>query len=82
MTQSNLIAFMFYHPNDSLLTVIIKHLVSFVALCSLFALLVYAIFDEARIPQKDITITINIEDRVNICVPEESNSAEKSFFDF
>ncbi len=73
---------MFYHPNDSLFTVIIKHLVGFAALCSLFALLVYAIFDEAQIPQKDVTIMVNIEDRVNICVPGEDDVAEKPFFNF
>lgn len=73
---------MFYHPNDNLFTVIIKHLVGFAALIALFALLVYAIFDDAQIPQRDITLLINIDDQVNICRPDEDGFAEKSFFNF
>jgi len=77
-----LIFIMFYHPNDNLFTVIIKHLVGFAALIALFALLVYAIFDDAQIPQRDITLLINIDDQVNICRPDEDGFAEKSFFNF
>ncbi len=77
---------MFYHPDDNLFTIIIKHLIGFTALVSLFALMVYAIFDEAQIPQNDITVMINIENRVNICVPGErgleNDFAKKSFFNF
>lgn len=73
---------MFYHPNDNLFTVIIKHLLGFAALISLFALLVYAIFDEAQIPQREITVLINVEDRINICTPGEDDIAQKSFFNF
>ena len=73
---------MFYHPNDNLFTVIIKHLVGFAALLSLFAVLVYAIFDDAQIPQRDITVLLDISDQVNICRQDEDSFAQKSFFNF
>jgi hypothetical protein len=73
---------MLYHPNDNKLTLIIKHLTALAALFSMIALFIYVILDDVKIPQRDTTILIDVKDKVNICVPESDEFAEKSFFDF
>lgn len=72
---------MFYHPQDNKITVAIKHLVFLVSLISMLLLLVFLINDETKIPQKEITLRIDMKNKVNICQPEE-DFPKKSFFDF
>lgn len=72
---------MFYHPNDNKITMITKHLIFWIGLLSMFVLFVFIVQDDAKIPQRLITLKINMEDRVNICLPEDEKIFKKSFFE-
>ncbi len=74
---------MFYHPNDTKFTAIIKHAAfwgSFVVMALMF---IFFAGDEVKIPQKQVSIKIDVRSRVNICVPEENDKMfKKSLFGF
>jgi hypothetical protein len=53
-----------------------------VSLAALFLLVVFLIRDDAKIPQKEIILKIDVKNKVNICLPEDDEFSEKSFFDF
>ena len=72
---------MFYHPQDNKLTITIKHLAFWTCLISMFVLFIFLINDDAKIPQKEVVVEIDIKNKVNICLPEDS-FPKKSFFDF
>ena len=73
---------MFYHPFDSKLTIFLKHSVFWAALIAMFALFVFLVSDDTKLPQREIILKIDIEDKVNICLPEDEKIFQRSFFDF
>lgn len=73
---------MFYHPNDSKVTIIIKHAAFWGSLLTMFVLFVFLFRDDVKIPQKEITLKIDVRNKVNICSPEDEKLFQKSFFDF
>ncbi|OFW95423.1 MAG: hypothetical protein A2887_06845 [Alphaproteobacteria bacterium RIFCSPLOWO2_01_FULL_40_26] len=73
---------MLYHPFDNKFTILLKHLVFWAALFSMFALFVFLVFDDTKILQKEVILKIDIKDKVNICLPEDEKIFQKSFFDF
>ena len=62
---------MFYHPNDSKFTMITKHVIFWTGLLTMFGLFIFLIQDDARVPQREIVMRINMKDKVNICLPED-----------
>jgi hypothetical protein len=73
---------MFYHPNDNKVTLIIKHITALAALFSVIVLFAYVVLDDVRIAQKETVILLDVKNRVNICLPEDGEFEEESFFDF
>lgn len=73
---------MFYHPHDTRFTIITKHLVVLSAFLTMIAVATYAILDDTKIPQREISLVIDVKDSVNICVPEDEKFAQNSFFNF
>ncbi len=73
---------MFYHSHDDNIARLIKHSMCWVSLAALFLLVVFLIRDDAKIPQKEIILKIDVKNKVNICLPEDDEFSEKSFFDF
>lgn len=73
---------MFYHPNDSKFTIILRHSAFWIALLSMFAMFLFFLGDEINIPQKQVVVEIDVKNRINICLPEGDDLAEESFFGF
>lgn len=73
---------MFYHPSDSKVTLIIKHLAFWGSLIAMFALFIFLFRDDVKIPQKEITIKIDVKNKVNVCLPEDDKALKESFFNF
>lgn len=73
---------MFHHPSDNKFTMFTKHSFFWIGLLSMFVLFVFLFRDDAKIPQREVVIKIDVRDRVNICLPEDEKIFKKSFFDF
>ena len=73
---------MLYHPSDSKITIIIKHLVFWSSLIVMFGLFLFLFHDEINIPQREISLEVDIKNKVNICSPDDPKMLKKSFFNF
>lgn len=74
---------MFYHPHDTKIAAFTKHLAFWIGLCSMFALFIFlTISEEIEAPQKEVTLEIDIKNRVNICLPEDEENFEETIFGF
>ncbi len=73
---------MFYHPHDTKFTKITKHLTFWIGLFAMLALFIFLLLDDTNIPQKEQVVKIDINNNVNICLPEDEKIFQKSFFDF
>ena len=74
---------MIYHPEEHKIAKIVKF---FAFWCSLFAMawIFIAIFNaDLKVPQKEITLELDVTNKVNICLPEDEDLfEEESFFNF
>ncbi len=74
---------MLYSHDDSKSARIIKHIIFWTSLFFMFGLFIFIVFDENKMPQRQVRIEIDVKNKVNICLPDEKDkSFEKSFFDF
>jgi hypothetical protein len=73
---------MFYHPYDNKSTIIIKQCLFWACLLSMFVIFIFIFIDDVKIPQREITMKVDIKDKVNICLPEDEKIFKKSFFSF
>ena len=73
---------MFYHPSDNKSTIITKHILFWTGLISMFVIFIFLFTDEIKIPQKEVTLEVDIKNKVNICRPEDEKIFKKSFFHF
>jgi hypothetical protein len=73
---------MFYSPYDTKFTLIIKHLAFWSSLLGMFALFVLLFNDNAKIPQKETVLKLDVKNQINICLPTDEKIFKKSFFDF
>lgn len=73
---------MFYHPNDNGFTAIVKHLVFWASLITMFGMFILLFRDDAKIPQKDVIVKLDVKNKVNICQPEDEKIFKKTFFNF
>lgn len=72
---------MFQSPRGNKITEATKHLVFFASLAMIIVVLIFLIRDEAKIPQREIVLKIDLSNRINVCEPKEPLQ-NKSFFDF
>jgi hypothetical protein len=68
-------------PRGNKITEATKHLVFFASLAMIIVVLIFLIRDEAKIPQREIVLKLDLSNRVNVCEPEEP-MPDRSFFDF
>jgi hypothetical protein len=48
----------------------------------MFVIFIFIFIDDVKIPQREITMKVDIKDKVNICLPEDEKIFKKSFFSF
>jgi len=74
---------MFYDSYDNKFTKILKQLVFWLSLSSMTALFFYLITADTALPQRQITLEIDLKNKINICSPDEnSRLIEKKFYEF
>ncbi len=73
---------MFYLPNETRFTKITKHAVFWLSIAVMFAIFIMLFNDDAKIPRREIVMKVDIRNKVNVCLPEEDDIFERSFFDF
>ena len=62
---------MIYHPEESKVTKLVKILAFWGSMLAMLWLFVLIFHDDINIPQKEVTLKINIKNQVNICLPED-----------
>lgn len=73
---------MIYHPRENKVTKIIKLVAFWMSLFAMFWLFILMFHDDIKIPQKSVTVKLDMKNRVNICLPEDDEVFSESFFDF
>ena len=74
---------MFYHPNDNKATIIAKYFCFFVVFLSIIGIVGMIFVNNVKMPQKEMVLKIDINNKVNICLPEEKEEkSEDSFLNF
>jgi hypothetical protein len=62
---------------------IIKYIFLWTGTAVVTALIIFMMQDDIKIPQKEITMVIDMKNKVNICLPDdEEEFDQKSFFGF
>lgn len=51
-----------------------------ISMLTMLTIGMFIFFEESQIPQKEISVTIDVSHRINICEPEEGFGEKKSFF--
>lgn len=72
---------MLYHPEEHIFSKITKLIAFGASLFVMMWLFSLVFFDDIKIPQEEITLKLNINNQVNICLPDDSYSKEY-FFNF
>lgn len=62
---------MIYHPLENKVTKFIKIVAFWASMLAMLWLVILIFHDDVQVPQHEITVRIDMKDRVNICVPEE-----------
>ncbi len=73
---------MIYHPNESTFNKVIKTIAFWISLLGMLWLFIMMFHDDIKIPQKQVSLKIDISDSVNICLPEDDNNSKDSLFNF
>lgn len=73
---------MIYHPKEHKVTKFIKLLAFWASIFVMSWLIILMFHDDIKIPQKEITLKVNMKNRVNICLPENEDTFQESFFGF
>jgi hypothetical protein len=64
---------MIYHPREHKITKITKFLAFWASMFIMAWLMVSIFHDDIKIPQREITLKIDLKNRVNICAPENND---------
>ncbi|MES2677578.1 MAG: hypothetical protein V4612_04620 [Pseudomonadota bacterium] len=69
----------FYHKKESKFVMLTRHLSGrflFWSAFLFFSVMFLAMIrkNDIKIPQRDVTVKVNIKDKINICLPDERNN--------
>ncbi len=64
---------MIYHPQESKVSKFVKILAFWGSMFCMLWLCIMIFHDDVKIPQKEITLLIDMTNRVNICLPAEED---------
>ncbi len=64
---------MIYHPQESNVIKFFKILAFWGSMLGMLWLCIMVFHDDIKIPQKEVTLVIDMKNRVNICLPEEKD---------
>jgi hypothetical protein len=63
---------MFHHKHESKLSIFIKHSLFWVGLIVIVLTFIsLSKRSDIKIPQREITVKINLDNKINICLPDE-----------
>ena len=71
---------MIYHPHESKFTKFIKIIAFWGSMFCMLWLCIMVFHDDVEIPQKEVTLNLDVKNRVNICLTEEENQWAKTKF--
>lgn len=70
---------MLYNAFDTKFSKVTKQLIFWLSLAAMVGLFLFLLNSETRLPQQQITVEIDIKDKINICTPQEENKDESYF---
>jgi len=69
---------MFYNNSDSTFSKVIQQLVFWLSLGAMFGLFIFLFSTEIKLPQHQISIEIDIKNKINICAPKNKAELQRS----
>jgi len=73
---------MFLNLHGNKFIAIVRLIAFWGGLFAMFALFIVLVNDDLKIPQKTVTVKLDVRNKINICLPEDDKIFEESFFDF
>lgn len=70
-----------FYSRDNSVIAIMQYVVLWVSLFTMFALFILLFRADFKVPQKTVTMKIDVKNKINICLPEDPETLEdKSIF--
>ncbi len=74
---------MLYNAFDTNFSKLAKQLIFWLSLAAMAGLFLFLLSSEAKLPQRKISIDINIKDKINICTPAKPKESDhRKLYDF
>lgn len=73
---------MLYNPSNGKAIGLVGHIIFWSSLAVMFLTFIFLFSADTKIPQKEVTLLVDIRNKINICLPEESEELEESLFNF
>jgi len=74
---------MLYNSSDTNFSKLTKQLIFWLSLASMVGLFLFLLSSETKLPQRKISINIDIKDKINICTPaKEKEPDHRKLYDF
>lgn len=74
---------MLYNIHDTKFSRLLKQLVFWLSLAAMIGLFVFMIQNEVNLPQRQISLEIDLKNKVNICSPDNPKDlSRKKLYDF
>lgn len=73
---------MLYHPNDNSFTIITRRIIFWTSLVIMSVAFLFLFNSDAKIPQKEVVLSIDIKNKINICLPDKLDDDKESMFNF
>ncbi len=68
--------------HDSKLAVAIRLIAFWTGLAAMFALFIILVNDDLKIAQREIILKVDVKNKINICLAEDDEIFQESFFGF
>lgn len=74
---------MLYNIHDTNFSKIVKQLVFWLSLSAMIGLFVFLLKNEIKLPQRQITLEIDLKNKVNVCLPDDPKDLkQKKLYEF
>lgn len=60
-----------FHSNDKRVIAVMQHAILWVSIFVMFALFILLFRADFKVPQKTVTMQIDVKNKVNICLPDD-----------
>jgi branched-subunit amino acid transport protein AzlD len=73
---------MICHPQENKITKIIRFLAFWLSILIMIWLFILVFHDDVKVLQHEVTVKIDLKNKINICNPQDGEFAKESYLDF